>query len=111
TPQRLDRIGQLAQGFVYCVSLTGVTGARQGLPPDIEEFMERARARTTQPLAIGFGISSPEQAALMAKLGDAVIVGSAIVSLVEQYAADREQMLERVASLVQSLKQAISPAD
>ncbi len=111
TPQRLDRIGRLAGGFVYCVSLTGVTGAREGLPPGIEEFMERARACTTQPLAIGFGISSPGQAALMAQLGDAVIVGSAIVSLVEQYAADREQMLERVAALVGSLKQAISRVD
>ena len=66
------------------------------------------RACTDRPLAIGFGISSPEQAALMAQLGDAVIVGSAIVSLVEQYAADREEMLQQVSALVGSLKQAIS---
>ena len=98
-----------ARGFIYCVSLTGVTGARQGLPPGIEEFMQRMRACTDRPLAIGFGISSPEQAALMAQLGDAVIVGSAIVSLVEQYAADREKMLQQVSALVGSLKQAISP--
>lgn len=108
TSVRLARIGEQAQGFVYCVSLTGVTGARQGLPPGIGEFMERARACTAQPLAIGFGISSPDQAALMVQLGDAVIVGSAIVSLVEQYAADPRVMLEQVAALVSNLKQAIS---
>ncbi len=121
TPERLARIGGTAsapvsghppgaaRGFIYCVSLTGVTGARQGLPPGIEEFMQRMRACTGRPLAIGFGISSPEQAVLMAQLGDAVIVGSAIVSLVEQYAADREEMLQQVSALVGSLKQAISP--
>ncbi len=121
TPERLSRIGGAASGgavsgghgtgaapgFVYCVSLTGVTGSRQCLPPGIEEFMERVRASTARPLAIGFGISGPAQASLMSKLGDAVIVGSAIVSLVERYAADREQMLSQVTTLVSSLKQAI----
>jgi tryptophan synthase alpha chain len=118
TPERLARIGGAgctepgaARGFIYCVSLTGVTGARQGLPPGIEEFMQRMRACTDRPLAIGFGISSPEQAVLMAQLGDAVIVGSAIVSLVEQYAADREKMLQQVSALVGNLKQAVSQVD
>ena len=119
TPERLARVGGARsapggcspgadRGFVYCVSLTGVTGAREGLPPDIEEFMQRVRACTDRPLAIGFGIASPVQAALMSKLGDAVIVGSAIVNLVEQHAADREMMLQQVSALVGSLKQAIS---
>jgi tryptophan synthase alpha chain len=118
TVERLARIGGTgsaepgaARGFIYCVSLTGVTGVRQGLSPGIEEFMLRMRACTGRPLAIGFGISSPEQAALMAQLGDAVIVGSAIVSLVEQYATDREKMLQQVSALVSSLKQAISQVD
>ncbi len=114
TAERLARIADAgggepgaARGFIYCVSLTGVTGARQDLPQGIEEFMQRMRACTDRPLAIGFGISNPEQAVLMAQLGDAVIVGSAIVSLVEQYAADREKMLQQVSALVGSLKQAI----
>jgi tryptophan synthase alpha chain len=114
TAERLARIGGAgrtepgaARGFIYCVSLTGVTGARQGLPQGIGEFMQRMRACTDRSLAIGFGISNPEQAVLMAELGDAVIVGSAIVSLVEQYAADREKMLQNVSALVGSLKQAI----
>jgi tryptophan synthase alpha chain len=108
TPERLARVGQLAPGFVYCVSLTGVTGAREGLPPDLEEFMQRVRVCTDRPLAIGFGIASPAQAALMSRLGDAVIVGSAIVSLIERYAADRETMAQQVSALVGSLKRAIS---
>lgn len=108
TPARLARISD-AGGFVYCVSLTGVTGARDGLPPGIGEFMKRVRTCTGRPLAIGFGISTPEQAALMSQLGDAVIVGSAIVSLVGRYASEPEVMLEQVASLVGSLKRAISP--
>jgi tryptophan synthase alpha chain len=70
--------------------------------------MQRMRACTGRPLAIGFGISNPEQAALMSKLGDAVIVGSAIVNLAGQHAADREVMLQQVSALVGSLKQAIS---
>jgi tryptophan synthase alpha chain len=114
TPERLARIGGAGRtepgpdrGFIYCVSLTGVTGARQGLPTGLGEFMQRMRACTDRPLAIGFGISNPEQAVLMAELGDAVIVGSAIVSLVERHAADRETMLQRVSALVGSLKQAI----
>jgi len=116
TPERLARIcgpapapgvPGMGRGFIYCVSLTGVTGARQGLPPGIEGFMQRMRACTDRPLAIGFGISTPEQAARMSRLGDAVIVGSAIVNLVGQHAADRELMLQQVSALVGSLKQAI----
>jgi tryptophan synthase alpha chain len=121
TPDRLGRIGGAScadpeamnpprGGFIYCVSLTGVTGVRRGLPPGIEEFMGRMRACTDRPLAIGFGISNSEQAVLMARFGDAVIVGSAIVRLVEQHAADRASMLRQVSALVDELAQAINPA-
>lgn len=78
----LDRIALVtarSTGFVYLVSVTGVTGARDGLPPDLAEFVARVRARTTQPLALGFGISRPDQARAVAALADGVIVGSAIV--------------------------------
>lgn len=107
TPERLTRTGELAGGFIYCVSLTGVTGMRSELPPHIEEFIARVRKHCAQPLAIGFGISNPEQAVRMARLGDAVIVGSAIVSLVEQYQADPELLVEKIGDLVRQLKQAI----
>lgn len=77
--ERLARIAAAARGFIYCVSLTGVTGARDGLPPGIKEYMAGVRAVTDQPLGIGFGIGSPEQARLLAPLGDGIIVGSALV--------------------------------
>lgn len=66
-------------GFLYLVSLTGVTGARDRLPPNLEPFVARARAASDLPLAVGFGISTPDQAARVARIADVVIVGSALI--------------------------------
>lgn len=83
TPERLAAIPTQASGFLYLVSLTGVTGARQALPSDLQSFIARARAQTSLPLAVGFGISTPIQAAAVGKLADGVIVGSALIEAVE----------------------------
>ena len=107
TPKRLEKISGAAQGFIYCVSLTGVTGMREGISPDIKEFMQGVRRHCSLPLAVGFGISNPRQAAIIAEAADSVIVGSAIVSLVEQFHNQPEVMLERVPGLVEELKEAI----
>jgi tryptophan synthase alpha chain len=72
-------VAQAARGFIYCVSLTGTTGERAQLPPDLRDFIGRLRARTQQPLVLGFGISTPEQARMMNELLDGFIVGSALV--------------------------------
>ena len=66
-------------GFLYLVSLTGVTGARDHLPPDLESFVARVRTMTDLPLAVGFGIGTPAQAAQVARISDGVIVGSALI--------------------------------
>lgn len=108
TPERLEKISKAARGFIYCVSLTGVTGMREGISPDVKEFMQRVRRHCSLPLAVGFGISNPRQAALMAEGADAVIVGSALVSLVEQFQNQPEVIYERVSGLVKELKEAIS---
>ncbi|MHB9004028.1 MAG: tryptophan synthase subunit alpha [Coriobacteriia bacterium] len=79
TPERLDEIGRMSLGFVYCVSTTGVTGERDELPPGIAETVQRVRQHTELPVAVGFGISTPEQAAGVARIADGVIVGSAAV--------------------------------
>ena len=79
TPDRIARVAQKSRGFIYLVSLTGVTGARNELPPDLGDFIKRVRAQTDTPLAVGFGIGSGEQARAVAKLADGVIVGSALV--------------------------------
>jgi tryptophan synthase alpha chain len=79
TPDRIAAIGADARGFVYTVSLTGTTGEREELPPGLAETVERVRASTELPVAVGFGISTPEQARSVAELADGVIVGSRVV--------------------------------
>lgn len=79
TPERIRLVAEKARGFIYLVSLTGVTGARTDLPPGLAEFVQRVRAATDTPLAVGFGIGSGEQAKTVAQVADGVIVGSALV--------------------------------
>ena len=79
TPERIAAVVSHATGFVYLVSLAGVTGARDQLPPDLAAFVDRVRDATGLPLAVGFGIATPEHAAAVGALGDGVIVGSALI--------------------------------
>jgi tryptophan synthase alpha chain len=80
--ERIRLVAGRSSGFLYLVSLTGVTGSRDQLPPDLEAFVARARAATDLPLAVGFGIGTPDQAARVAGIADGVIVGSALVKTV-----------------------------
>jgi tryptophan synthase alpha chain len=77
--KRIALVAERANGFIYLVSVTGVTGARTELPPDLREFVARVRAQTDKPLVMGFGISQPEQARMMSDIMDGFIVGSALV--------------------------------
>jgi tryptophan synthase alpha chain len=79
TPERIAAIGAGARGFVYTVSLTGTTGERDELPEGLADTVERVRASTEVPVAVGFGISTPEQARSVAEIADGVIVGSRVV--------------------------------
>ena len=83
TDARLKRIAELSTGFVYAVSRTGITGARKDLTEDAEKLVQRLRKFTKLPIAVGFGISSPEQFASVGKFADAGVVGSAIVQTIE----------------------------
>jgi tryptophan synthase alpha chain len=80
--ERVRWVAERASGFLYLVSLTGVTGARDRLPPDLEVFVARVRPVTDQPLAVGFGIGTPGQAARVARIADGVIVGSALLKAI-----------------------------
>jgi tryptophan synthase alpha chain len=82
--ERLRRIAQASRGFVYAVSRTGVTGARQQLAADAEKLVRRLRRVTKLPVAVGFGISTAEQFAEVSEFADAVVIGSAIVETVER---------------------------
>lgn len=106
TVERIRLIDQHTTGFVYCVSLTGVTGARSRLAEGVEEFLSVVRANTTRPLAVGFGIATPQHAADAARLSDGVIVGSAIIDVMEG-CTDTDGMVTRVGEFVTSLRQGI----
>ena len=83
TDERIELVGQRSRGFIYLVSVTGVTGARDKLPADLEVFVSRVKEQVPQPLCVGFGISTPAQAKRVARLADGVIVGSRIIQLME----------------------------
>lgn len=84
TAKRIEVIAARSTAFIYLMSLTGVTGARQSLPPDLAAFIQRVRGQTDLPLAVGFGISTPQQARQVAGLAEGVIVGSAVIRAVEE---------------------------
>lgn len=90
TPERLKLVARYSTGFVYLVSRTGVTGERASLSEAAGPLLRSMRAATDLPLALGFGISTPEQAAAVAKMADGVVVGSALVRLIEKRASDSE---------------------
>ncbi len=102
--ERIQLIAGEAEGFVYCVSSLGVTGTRQEIKTDIEQMVALVRKATKMPAAIGFGISTPEQAAAMAAKADGVIVGSAIVRLVERFG---QSAPEQVAAYIRAMKSAM----
>lgn len=82
---RIQMIAQESEGFIYCVSSLGVTGVRENLSSHVEEMITAVKEVRDIPCAIGFGISTPEQARKMAEIGDGVIVGSAIVRIIAEY--------------------------
>jgi tryptophan synthase alpha chain len=107
-PERLAMLARRTRGFLYYVSLTGVTGARSDLPPGLEENVARIRAVSDVPVCVGFGVSTPEQAAHVARFADGVVVGSAIVERIER-AGSREAAVTEAASFVAALKAALRP--
>jgi tryptophan synthase alpha chain len=109
TPEpRIAAIVRHASGFVYAVSRTGVTGMQSALATDADRLLKRARARTDVPLALGFGISNPEQAKAAARHADAVVVGSAIVKRLHEAGASaraRKQVGDWVRTMVEAVKE------
>lgn len=101
---RIKTIAKEAQGFLYCISSLGVTGVRSEIKTDIEEMISLVKSVSDTPCAVGFGISTPEQAKKMTEFADGVIVGSAIVKLVAKYGKDS---VKPVCDYVRSMKDAI----
>jgi tryptophan synthase alpha chain len=103
TEERIRLVTSRSSGFIYLVSLTGVTGARDKLPEELESFVGSVRERTEKPLCVGFGVSTPDQARRVAKVADGVIVGSRIIQLL-----DKDKSLGNACSLVKCLREALS---
>lgn len=101
---RIHMIAREARGFVYCVSSLGVTGVRQDISDDAREMIRLVKEVNEIPCAVGFGISTPEQASRMAEFSDGIIVGSAIVKIVEQYGSE---CVPHVARYVRMMKDAV----
>ncbi|HSW35178.1 MAG TPA: tryptophan synthase subunit alpha [Candidatus Limnocylindrales bacterium] len=103
SPERIANTVKLASGFIYCISATGVTGVRDALPETGLKLLSQVRTLTPLPLALGFGISGPEQLTALGKDGDAVIIGSAIVRLVEEKGT-ADEIISRVRNFLKTFK-------
>ena len=103
TDERIKAVAAASTGFVYCVSLTGVTGIRDELPAGVRDLIVRIKRQTATPVCVGFGISRPEQARMLRDVVDGIIVGSAIVKMIEE----SPQAPDRVGAFVRNLRRAI----
>jgi tryptophan synthase alpha chain len=112
TAARLALISEVSRGFIYYVSRLGTTGVRDQLADDLRPMLEQLRVTTTKPIAVGFGVSSPEHVRLVAEWADGVVVASAILKLIEDL-GDRADRLEHVGEFVAALKAAtqLPPAE
>lgn len=108
-PKRMKLIASRTTGFIYTVSLLGVTGSREKLSDTIEALLGKLKELTSVPVCVGFGISKTEHAATVAQAGaDGVIIGSKIVGLIEDNLDDREKMLANISTFLSEVKDAIS---
>jgi tryptophan synthase alpha chain len=102
TEERIRLVTSRSSGFIYLVSLIGITGARNKLPAELESFVASVRKKTEKPLCVGFGVSTPEQAQRVARVADGVIVGSRVIQLL-----DEDKSLGNACSFIKSLREAL----
>lgn len=108
TPPRIALVASLASGFIYCVAVVGITGARSTLSNDLGNFLRRVRAATSVPLVVGFGISQPEHVRALAGQADGVIVASALADLIES--TPPPEQVSALGDRVRALKAATRPS-
>ncbi|MZH05682.1 MAG: tryptophan synthase subunit alpha [Nitrospinae bacterium] len=108
TPDRVQQIGKVSKGFIYYISLTGTTGTKEALSSGLGEKVKAIKTSVSLPVLVGFGISGPEQAREAARVSDGVIIGSAIVKLIEEN-KDPVERDRKVGEFIASIQQAINP--
>lgn len=101
---RLKEISKVCSGFLYCVSIMGVTGDSQAPIEHLKEYSQKVRKYVDIPIAIGFGIDSPEKVKKLVEYFDGIIVGSALIKIIEKNSDDKEKMFEEIRSFIKSLK-------
>ncbi len=107
TPERVALVNRATTGFIYCISLTGVTGAREKLPDELAGQLRSLREQTDKPLVVGFGVSKPEHVRAMAEVADGCIVGSAVARVIEaNLAAPLDDLVAKVGEFVEPLARA-----
>ena len=99
-------IDNLTRDFIYCVSVTGVTGAREGVPQSLIDFLQSLKITISHPYLVGFGISNPRDASVIAQNCHGIIIGSALINVISQFVSSRE-MLTGVSQFVQEFKSAL----
>lgn len=107
TPDRVQRIGGVSKGFIYYVSLTGTTGTKEALSKNLGEKVSAIKGNVKLPVLVGFGISGPEQAREAAQYSDGVIIGSAIVKLIESHSNPVERN-QKIAEFISGIKKALN---
>lgn len=107
TPERIAKMGQLGRGYIYYVSLKGVTGASHLNIPDVERKLAEIRSLTNLPIGVGFGVKDAETAAAIGQLGDGVVVGSALVNKIETANGDATAALAEIKTLIRSMRVAL----
>ncbi|MCH8814339.1 MAG: tryptophan synthase subunit alpha [Chloroflexi bacterium] len=107
TDERIKQVAKLASGFVYCMSLTGVTGVRDELPANLEQFIKRVRRFVRLPIAVGFGISQPKHFQSVGRIADAAVIGSAIIDEIDRSdPSEQAARLKRYAEVVTGRRRA-----
>src|SRR5262249_38694633 len=106
-PARAEKIVKLCTGFLYCVSVVGITGERDRLPETLREQLRKLRTMTDLPLCVGFGISKPQQMKELREIADGVIVGSALVRKLETAKQEPDRSADSCVGLVKTLASAL----
>ncbi|MFH1783405.1 MAG: tryptophan synthase subunit alpha [bacterium] len=106
SPERIKKVARASSGFIYYVSVTGVTGARRDISKNIWGYLMRIRESTTTPIAVGFGISNPQQARAISQYADGVIIGSAIINIIKKNLKNKN-LARKVGKFILDLRKAI----
>jgi len=106
SPERIKLVNRFSRGFIYHVSVTGVTGTRSRLPGELASTVRQIKEYTNKPVAVGFGLSNPEQAKEVSRYADGIIVGSAIIKIMEEERRNKK-MIPRVGNFIKSLSLAM----